>query len=217
LAAGFELEMPEAQGIAREGQVDEGELVVLHAGYFRRNYLTLCARRATVPPGPLYCQRMACQYLSDATPSDGWGPLSAAGESAAPAVPPRPRTPPMREVLASPKMLAILVLGAASGYPNQLTESALQAWLKDAGATNTTIGLMSYVAIPYLLKFLWAPFVDRYPIPILGRRRGWMLITQVALALALVLLAGQNPSVTLTPITACAIFIVFCSATQDIV
>src|ERR1700756_5169032 len=86
---------------------------------------------------------------------------------------------PLRAVLASPKMLAILVLGAASGYPNQLTESALQAWLKDTGATNTTIGIMSYVALPYLLKVLWAPLIDRFPLPFLGRRRGWMLATQI--------------------------------------
>lgn len=126
------------------------------------------------------------------------------------------REPSLLAVLASPKMLAIMLLGAASGYPNQLTESALQAWLKDSGATNTAIGVMSYVAIPYLLKFLWAPLVDRYPIPILGRRRGWMLTMQIALALALALLAGQNPAVALTPITVCAVVIVFCSATQDI-
>src|SRR5450756_1966342 len=86
--------------------------------------------------------------------------------------------PSLREILASPKMLAIMVLGAASGYPNQLTESALQAWLKESGVSNTRIGVMSYVALPYLLKFLWAPFIDRYPLPFLGRRRGWMLVTQ---------------------------------------
>ncbi len=113
-------------------------------------------------------------------------------------------------------MLAIMLLAAASGYPNQLTESALQAWLKDSGASNTAIGVMSYVAIPYLLKFLWAPFVDRYPIPILGRRRGWMLAMQIALAVALALLAFQNPAVALAPVTACAVAIVFFSATQDI-
>ena len=124
--------------------------------------------------------------------------------------------PPLIAVLTSPKMLAIMLLGAASGYPNQLTESALQAWLKDSGATNTAIGLMSYVAIPYLLKFLWAPLIDRYPIALLGRRRGWMLVMQVALALSLALLAGQNPAVALTPITVCAVAIVFFSATQDI-
>ena len=69
----------------------------------------------------------------------------------------------LRDVLGSPKMLAVLLLGAASGFPNQITESALQAWLKDSGASNTTIGVMSYVALPYLLKFLWAPLIDRYP------------------------------------------------------
>src|SRR5262249_40063751 len=69
------------------------------------------------------------------------------------------RGPPMREVLASPKMLAIMILAGASGYPNQLTESALQAWLKDSQVSNTVIGLMSYVAMPYLLKFLWAPLI----------------------------------------------------------
>jgi len=113
-------------------------------------------------------------------------------------------------------MLAILVLGAASGFPNQLTESALQAWLKDAGATNITIGVMSYVAIPYLLNVLWAPFIDRYPLPLIGRRRGWMLMMQLALAGAIALLALQNPVLSLGAVTACAFAIVFCSATQDI-
>jgi PAT family beta-lactamase induction signal transducer AmpG len=122
----------------------------------------------------------------------------------------------LRAVLASPKMLAILALGAASGYPNQLTESALQAWLKDSGATNTAIGVMSYVATPYLLKSLWAPLIDRYPLPLFGRRRGWIFVMQIALALALAVLATENPAIALAPVTACALVIVFCSATQDI-
>src|SRR5271170_2151037 len=113
-------------------------------------------------------------------------------------------------------MLAILLLGAASGYPNQLTESALQAWLKDGGATNTTIGLMSYVAWPYLLKPLWAPLIDRYPLPFLGRRRGWILAMQIALAAGIALFAVQNPASSLVPIALCAVAIVFFSATQDI-
>jgi MFS transporter, PAT family, beta-lactamase induction signal transducer AmpG len=113
-------------------------------------------------------------------------------------------------------MLAIMVLAAASGYPNQLTESALQAWLKDSHVSNTTIGLMSYVSLPYLLKFLWAPLIDRFPLPVLGRRRGWMLLTQMVLAVAIALLALQNPSVALLPVAVCAIAIVFFSATQDI-
>jgi len=122
----------------------------------------------------------------------------------------------LRDVLASPKMLAILVLGAASGFPNQITESALQAWLKDSGASNTTIGVMSYVALPYLLKFLWAPLVDRYPLPWLGRRRGWILAMQVALAATIALFALQDPRLTLEPVAICALAIVMFSATQDI-
>ena len=127
------------------------------------------------------------------------------------------RSPPrLRDVIASPKMLAILVLGAASGFPNQITESTLQAWLKDSHLSNTAIGLMSYVSVPYLLKFLWAPLIDRYPLPFLGRRRGWILAMQLALAVSIALFALQEPRISLTPITACAIAIVFFSATQDI-
>jgi MFS transporter, PAT family, beta-lactamase induction signal transducer AmpG len=130
---------------------------------------------------------------------------------AASAAPPR-----LRELLASPKMLAILILGAASGFPNQITESALQAWLKDSGASNVTIGVMSYVALPYLLKFLWAPLIDRYPLPFLGRRRGWILAMQLALAATIALFALQDPRASLLPISVCAVAIVFFSATQDI-
>jgi PAT family beta-lactamase induction signal transducer AmpG len=75
---------------------------------------------------------------------------------------------------------------------------------------------MSYVALPYLLKFLWAPFVDRYPLPLLGRRRGWILVMQIALAIAIAALALQDPSRSLMSVTVCAIAIVFFSATQDI-
>lgn len=124
--------------------------------------------------------------------------------------------PTLREVLSSPKMIAIMVLGASSGFPNQITESALQAWLKDSGATNTTIGILSYVSLPYLFKFLWAPFVDRYPLPLLGRRRGWILLMQLALAITIGLFALQNPAISLQPVAICAVAIVFFSATQDI-
>ena len=132
------------------------------------------------------------------------------------AVAERDSKPRIKDVLASPKMVAILVLGASSGFPNQITESVLQAWLKDSGATNTTIGILSYVAIPYLLKFLWAPLIDRFPLPLLGRRRGWILLMQIALASSIALFALQNPSMSLVPIAICATAIVFFSATQDI-
>jgi PAT family beta-lactamase induction signal transducer AmpG len=113
-------------------------------------------------------------------------------------------------------MLAIMLLGAASGFPNQLTESALQAWLKDSGVSLSQIGVMSYVAVPYLLKPLWAPLIDRYPFPLLGRRRGWILVMQVLLAVGIALFALQDPRQALLPIAVCAVAIAFFSATQDI-
>jgi PAT family beta-lactamase induction signal transducer AmpG len=127
------------------------------------------------------------------------------------------KKPSLRQVLTSPKMIAIMVLGAASGFPNQVTESTLQAWFKDSGLSNTQIGLFSYVALPYLLKFLWAPLLDRYPLPLLGRRRGWILVFQLAIAAMIAALALQNPSQSLLMVTVCAVAIVFFSASQDIV
>ena len=96
--------------------------------------------------------------------------------------PPRPR---VRDVLKQPRMLAILLLGAASGLPNPLSETIMQAWLTDLGLSNTKIGLLMYVALPYLLKPLWAPLLDRYSLPWLGRRRGWILLIQLMLAAAI--------------------------------
>ena len=125
--------------------------------------------------------------------------------------------PRLREIFSSPKLLIIVALGAASGFPNQITESALQAWLKDAGFSNTTIGLLSYVSMPYLLKFLWAPFLDRYPLPFLGRRRGWMFFIQIALAAAIAAFALQDPKSSLTAVAITALIVVFFSASQDIV
>ncbi|MFL6603334.1 MAG: hypothetical protein ACJ8R9_18670, partial [Steroidobacteraceae bacterium] len=142
--------------------------------------------------------------------------MSVARDTVAPGPSTVQKGPPLRKILASPKMLAIMVMAAASGYPNQLTESAFQAWLKDSHVTNTQIGVMSYVALPYLLKFLWAPLIDRYPLPILGRRRGWILLMQIVLAAAIALFAVQDPAAALFPVAACAVAIVFFSATQDI-
>lgn len=114
-------------------------------------------------------------------------------------------------------MLILVALGAASGFPNQVTESALQAWLKDLHISNTQIGMLSYVSLPYLLKFLWAPLLDRFPLPMIGRRRGWMLVTQLLLAAAIGLLAFQDPAESLLAVSVCATAIVFFSASQDIV
>ena len=139
---------------------------------------------------------------------------SEAASSSLSATAPRPR---IREVLTRPRMLILVALGAASGFPNQVTESALQAWLKDLHISNTEIGMLSYVSLPYLLKFLWAPLLDRFPLPMLGRRRGWILATQLLLAVAIGVLAFQDPAESLLAVSVCATAIVFFSASQDIV
>jgi PAT family beta-lactamase induction signal transducer AmpG len=120
-------------------------------------------------------------------------------------------------VLREPRMAFILLMGAASGFPNQLTESALQAWLKDFHLSNTRIGLLSYVALPYLLKFLWAPLLDRFAPPWLGRRRSWIALLQFLLAGAIGLLAFQDPATGLGAAALVALLIAFLSASQDIV
>jgi PAT family beta-lactamase induction signal transducer AmpG len=125
--------------------------------------------------------------------------------------------PKFRQIIASRKMLVLLVMGAASGFPNQITESALQAWMKDLGQSNTSIGLLSYVAIPYLLKFLWAPLLDRYPFPLLGRRRGWVLVFQLLLAGSIAVFALQNPATSMSAVALTAFIVVVFSASQDIV
>lgn len=136
-----------------------------------------------------------------------------AGTAAAPA----PARPGLREILARPDVWVIVGLGAASGFPNQITESVLQAWLKDAHVSNTEIGLLSYVGFIYLLKFLWAPWMDWLPLPLLGRRRGWILATQLMLGAAIAVFAFQDLSASLSAIVGCALAIVFLSASQDIV
>ena len=103
-------------------------------------------------------------------------------------------------MLTQPRMLAILLLGAASGLPNPLSEAVMQAWLTDLGLSNTRIGLLMYVALPYLLKPLWAPLLDRYSLPWLGRRRGWIAFIQLLLAAAIGSLAAFGGAHQLTAI-----------------
>jgi PAT family beta-lactamase induction signal transducer AmpG len=114
-------------------------------------------------------------------------------------------------------MLAILLLGAASGLPNPLSEATMQAWLTDLGLSNTKIGLLMYVALPYLLKPLWAPLLDRYTLPWLGRRRGWIVSIQLLLAAAIGSLALFGGAHQITAIALALLAVVFLSASQDIV
>lgn len=124
---------------------------------------------------------------------------------------------PILRVFTQRKMAAILLLGFSSGLPLWLTSRTLQAWMTVEGVDLTTIGLFSLVALPYSLKFLWAPVMDRYVPPLFGRRRGWLLITQVALFLAIAAMSLHDPSRGLQMLAINAIFIAFFSASQDIV
>ena len=109
-----------------------------------------------------------------------------------------------------------LVLGFSSGLPLALSGSTLQAWMATLHVNIETIGIFSLVGLPYSLKFLWAPFMDRYVPPFLGRRRGWILLAQLALALLLVLMAFTDPLTQLWSMGVLAFALAFASASQDI-
>lgn len=113
-------------------------------------------------------------------------------------------------------MVALLLLGFSSGLPFLLTSRTLQAWMTIEGVKLSTIGLFSLVAVPYSLKFLWAPLLDRFVPPFLGRRRGWLLISQIALLAVIAAMSLQSPTQSLQFIAINALIISFLSATQDI-
>lgn len=123
----------------------------------------------------------------------------------------------MLRVFTQKKMAAILFLGFASGMPLFLTSRTLQAWMTIEEVDLTTIGLFSLVTLPYSFKFLWSPLLDRYVPPFLGRRRGWLVITQVALVLAIGAMAFHDPRLSLELLALNAVLIAFFSASQDIV
>lgn len=114
-------------------------------------------------------------------------------------------------------MLVAFVMGFSCGLPLLLTISVLQAWMKDEGVDLTVIGMMALVGLPYTLKFLWAPFLDRFTLPFLGRRRGWMLVAQIALTICIVGLGQSNPIQNPWLLAFAAFLVTFCSASQDIV
>ncbi|HOP16776.1 MAG: AmpG family muropeptide MFS transporter [Gammaproteobacteria bacterium] len=114
-------------------------------------------------------------------------------------------------------MLVAALMGFASGLPLLLTGSVLQAWMKDEGVDLGTIGLFALVGLPYTLKFLWAPLMDRFTPNALGRRRGWLLLFQLALVASLVWLSLARPAVDPWWLAVAAMLVTFFSASQDIV
>ncbi len=133
--------------------------------------------------------------------------------------PPRHSGRDILKIACSGRMLTALLMGFSSGLPLLLaTGSVLQAWLKEAGVDLGTIGLFALVGLPYTLKFLWAPLLDRFvPLSGMGRRRGWLLLIQVALIAAIAGLGWTDPTQSLSQVTLAALLTAFFSASQDIV
>lgn len=113
-------------------------------------------------------------------------------------------------------MAALLFLGFASGLPLFLTSKTLQAWMSVEGVNLGAIGWFSLVSLPYSLKFIWSPLLDRFVPPFLGRRRGWLILMQGALILAIAAMALQQPKQALQLLAINAVLIAFFSASQDI-
>jgi PAT family beta-lactamase induction signal transducer AmpG len=121
------------------------------------------------------------------------------------------------KVFQSRKMSALIFLGFASGLPFYLSsKNPIQAWMSEDGVSLEAIGAFGLVSLPYSLKFLWSPLLDRFVPPFLGRRRGWLVISQIALIVAIAAMALQNPSKALQFLAINAFLIAFFSATQDI-
>src|SRR5688572_2040227 len=143
--------------------------------------------------------------------------------AAATPVPP-PVRPGWREVLRSlrrPKVAIMLAFGLSCGLPFMLVGNTMGLWLREGGIELATIGFLSWVGLAYSMKFLWAPIVDRVDVPVLGRwlgrRRGWMALAQLTIAIALVGMAIVQPEGGLVAFGSLALVAAFASATQDIV
>ena len=114
-------------------------------------------------------------------------------------------------------MLVAFLMGFSSGLPLLLTLTVLQAWMKEEGVDLTVIGAVTLVGLPYTLKFVWAPVLDRFTPPFLGRRRGWLLVIQLALMGAVAGLGRTDPLGNPWMVIAAAFAVTFFSASQDIV
>lgn len=120
-------------------------------------------------------------------------------------------------ILFNRKMLACIFLGFTSGMPLYVLISLVPAWLRSNDVNLATIGLFALIGLPYTWKFVWSPLMDRYKLPFLGRRRGWALLTQLVLLLAIGVLGQFDPSTSLQVIVAVVFVVALFGASQDIV
>jgi MFS transporter, PAT family, beta-lactamase induction signal transducer AmpG len=134
---------------------------------------------------------------------------------------PAKRFPLLADILTDRRLALMLALGFSSGLPFLLVFSTQSVWLREAGISRTEIGLLSYVALAYTFKFLWAPIIDTFDVPalakLLGRRLAWMLVAQLGVATGLACLAFGDPAHAIAWTIASAFLVAFMSATQDVV
>lgn len=124
---------------------------------------------------------------------------------------------PYLQVFRSRSIAVITCLGFSSGLPLALTGATLQAWMAVAGVDLKTIGIFALVGLPYTLKFFWSPLMDRFVPPWLGRRRGWIIVTQIGLILGIAAMAFSSPREAPVLLAVLALTVAFTSASQDIV
>lgn len=130
---------------------------------------------------------------------------------------PTPAKPPLWRVMLQPPMLLAMLMGFASGLPLLLTLRTLQAWMTEVNVDLKTIGIFALAGLPYSFKFVWAPLLDRYAFAFLGRRRGWMFLSQLGLIASIVGMALTDPKNQTLQMALLSVFVAFFSATQDIV
>jgi PAT family beta-lactamase induction signal transducer AmpG len=131
--------------------------------------------------------------------------------------PSTPRERSWQEILLNRRMLICIFQGLASGMPLYVLIQLVPGWLRSEGVDLATIGMFSLVALPYTWKFVWAPFLDRFQLPFLGRRRGWMLLSQILLLFSIANIGSLDPTASLLPVLWLIFATAFFSATQDIV
>ena len=123
----------------------------------------------------------------------------------------------VKEAILNRRMLICIFTGFTSGLPLFILYQLVPGWLRSEGVSLAEIGLFSLIGIPYVWKFLWSPFIDRYSLPFLGRRRGWMLLTQVALLIAVAGFGFIDPVISIWSVAYLAAAVAFFSASQDVV
>jgi PAT family beta-lactamase induction signal transducer AmpG len=124
---------------------------------------------------------------------------------------------PLSEALFNRRMLICVFTGFSSGLPLYILINLLPAWLRSEHVDLKSIGLFALIQLPFTWKFIWSPLVDRYAVPLLGRRRGWMLMTQLLLLVSIPLFGALQPQLDLWTIAYLALAVAFFAATQDIV